>query len=399
MSSTARREPLLTLPFVRLWSLSFFTFLSAFQLFPTIPFRIIALGGTKAEAGLFLGVYTYAAALCAPLMGTIADHIGRRRLLVGVCAGFVVFSVLYGVITWFPALLVVAVVHGSLWSGMMSASGGVMTDILPESRRTEGLSYWGMASTFAIALAPSLGLFLYGFSWLTLCLTMAGLSVVMIGLAAGVGSSTGSGEPFPRLVEIIDVRVLVTALAMSAISFGYGGVTSYVALLATERGILPVSLYFTVFAGMILASRLSLGPVADRIGTRGLLFPGYVVAPVALAVLAFAMTRVGIVISALLFGFTLGIAFPAFMSFILSHTNPARRAATFGSSLMAFDAGIGTGSTVIGFVIERAGFMPAFLVGAAVSVFAIPIFLFGSKRLVAAHTTRISVLEERPPAI
>ena len=66
MSSTAQREPLLTVPFMRMWSLSFFTFLSAFQLFPTIPFRILALGGTKAEAGLFLGVYTYAAALCAP---------------------------------------------------------------------------------------------------------------------------------------------------------------------------------------------------------------------------------------------------------------------------------------------------------------------------------------------
>jgi len=273
-----------------------------------------------------------------------------------------------------------------------------MTDILPESRRTEGLSYWGMASTIAIAVAPSIGLFLYGFSWLTLCLTMAGLSVVMIGLATGVGSSKGSGEPFPKLSEIVDLNVLMTALAMSAISFGYGGVTSYVALLATERGITPASLFFSVFAGMILASRLTLGPFADRIGTKLTLFPGYAVAPFALTILAFATTRVGIVISAILFGYCLGIAFPAFMSFILSHTNPARRAATFGSSLMAFDAGIGTGSTVIGFVIEHGGFQPAFLVAAAVSVFAIPIFLFGSKRLVAAYEMR-PILAERPPAI
>jgi predicted MFS family arabinose efflux permease len=71
------------------------------------------------------------------------------------------------------------------------------------------------------------------------------------------------------------------------------------------------------------------------------------------------------------------------MSFLLSHTSPARRAATFGSSLMAFDTGIGTGSTVLGFIIEHGGFTPAFLVAAGVAVFAIPIFLAGSKRLVA----------------
>jgi MFS family permease len=240
-----------------------------------------------------------------------------------------------------------------------------------------------MASTVAIALAPSIGLWLYGYSWLTLCLTMAALSVVMVGLAAGVGSAKGSGEPFPPMRDIIDFRVLVSALAMTTISFGYGGVTSYVALLATERGIRPASLYFTVFAVAILVSRLAIGPVADRIGTRRLLFPAYGVAPVALAILAFTTSRVGIVASAILFGYTLGVAFPAFMSFILSHTSPARRAATFGSSLMAFDTGIGTGSTVLGFIIEHGGFTPAFLVAAGVAVFAIPIFLAGSKRLVA----------------
>jgi MFS family permease len=71
---SSERVPLFTPRFVQLWVFSFITFFSAFQLFPTIPFRILALGGTKAEAGLFLAMYTYACAFSAPLTGSIADH-------------------------------------------------------------------------------------------------------------------------------------------------------------------------------------------------------------------------------------------------------------------------------------------------------------------------------------
>ena len=76
-------------------------------------------------------------------------------------------SILYGVVTWFPLLLLVGLIHGILWAGLMTSSGAVMTDILPESRRTEGLSYWGMATTCGIAIAPLIGLWLYEISFVT----------------------------------------------------------------------------------------------------------------------------------------------------------------------------------------------------------------------------------------
>ena len=74
-------DALFTPRFVALWSFSFVTFFSAFQLLPVIPFRILALGGTKAEAGWFLTAYTFASAFAAPVTGAIADSIGRRRVL------------------------------------------------------------------------------------------------------------------------------------------------------------------------------------------------------------------------------------------------------------------------------------------------------------------------------
>ena len=62
---------------------TFTVFLSAFLLFPTAPFRVLALGGSEATAGLFLGFLTYASALSAPFTGALADRLGTRRMLVG----------------------------------------------------------------------------------------------------------------------------------------------------------------------------------------------------------------------------------------------------------------------------------------------------------------------------
>lgn len=51
---TAGADRLFTPRFFLMWSYSFTVFLSAFQLLPTAPFHILALGGSHLEAGLFL---------------------------------------------------------------------------------------------------------------------------------------------------------------------------------------------------------------------------------------------------------------------------------------------------------------------------------------------------------
>src|ERR1051326_8037636 len=151
-------EPLLTPRFAALWLYAFVTFFAAFQLLPVIPFRIIELGGSTAAAGWFLFVYTLASAFSAPLMGTTADRIGRRRMLFAASLAFCGFSIAYGLITHIGLLLLVGIVHGALWSGLLSSASAVMTDYIPESRRTQGLAYWGLASIAAISIAPAVGL-------------------------------------------------------------------------------------------------------------------------------------------------------------------------------------------------------------------------------------------------
>jgi MFS family permease len=381
-------DRLFTPRFAGLWLYSFVTFFSAFQLLPAIPFRILDLGGSTAAAGWFLSVYTFASAFAAPVMGTIADHVGRRRLLIAASIAFIGFSFAYGVIRYLPLLLVVGAIHGALWSGILSSGSAIMTEYIPESRRAQGLAYWGLASTGAVAVAPAVGLWVFHFGWITLCFEMAALSVVMTVGAILIQEPTGAhARHRGALADAWDWGVIRTTLTLSVASFGYGGATSYAAILAVQEHVEPKSIYLTVYAVTIVLFRILFSHLLDRVSTKRVLYPSLAIVPVAFFILGISSVRWEMVLSAVLFGIGFGAAYPALASYIVTNTNPARRARTFGSIVWAFDTGIGLGSLTVGALGERFGLGRAFLVAAALSCLSIPIFTWTSRLLVPGGTS------------
>jgi MFS family permease len=375
------KDPLFTKRFLSVWSFQFVTFFSAFQLLPCIPLRILELGGSKAAAGSFLAVYTFASAFSAPVMGSIADHFGRRRMLIVASMLFVVFSLLYGVVPWLPLVLLIGVIHGSLWSSILSSAGAIMTDFIPASRRNEGLAYWGLAPTAAIAIAPAVGLFVYRYGWLALCVEMAIVSASNAVWATRIpGGDREAEHTMPRVRELWDWKVVATTLSLTAIAFGYGGITSYATILCRERGISPDSLFFTVFAITVVVIRVLTSHLGDRSGPLVLLYPAFAAAPFSFLLLAVSHTALQLAGAAVLFGIALGVSFPAFMTFIVGRTDDQRRARTFGSVIWAFDTGIGIGSMAIGAIGAKWGLTTAFVIAAGLSCFAIPIFVVTTRR-------------------
>lgn len=154
-------DRLFTPRFFVMCGFSFTVFLSAFQLLPTAPYHIIDLGGTTFASGLFLGFLTYSSAFSAPLTGAFVDRAGQRRVLIVTSIALAAFSVAYAVITDYRVMLALVLIHGVFWSGLLSASAAYMTGLLPENRRAEGIGYWGLATLSAIAVAPTVGFWIY----------------------------------------------------------------------------------------------------------------------------------------------------------------------------------------------------------------------------------------------
>jgi len=384
-------DRLFTPRFFVMCGFSFTVFLSAFQLLPTAPYHIIDLGGTTFASGLFLGFLTYSSAFSAPLTGAFVDRTGQRRVLIVTSIALAVFSIAYAVISDYRVMLALVLVHGVFWSGLLSASAAYMTGLLPENRRAEGIGYWGLATLSAIAVAPTVGFWIYrAGGWLWLCVGATALNVGMAAIAASLPEHrierTASQ---PRRRRLIELRVLLVSITLGMYSFGYGGITSFTAMYADVNGVSPKSLYLTALAIIMLFTRPPLARLGDRYGYRRIFVPCLVLISCGLACLAVGGTRFWMLLSAVIFGVGFGSAYPSYIGYVMRGVTPDRRGAAFGAILAAFDSGIGTGSTVMGWVIQHYGFRAAFGVAAALSAFALPYFLVVD-RYVVSPTRRVA---------
>ena len=354
---------------------SFTVFLSAFQLLPTAPYHIIDLGGSTFAAGMFLGFLTYASAFSAPITGAVADRFGPRRVLIVCSLALVVFSAAYAVITDFRVLLALVLVHGVFWSGLLSASASYMTHIVPERRRAEGIGYWGLSTLAAISVAPLVGFWVYRRGWVWLCLVTAALNLIMAVIATTLEEHRHEVAPGERSGPALEWRVLVISITLALYSFGYGGMTSFTAMYADANGVQPRSLYLTALAIVILFTRPVLGRLGDRWGYKRVFIPCLVLIAAGMGLLALGGTRGWMIASAIVFGVGFGTAYPSYVGYVMQGIGAHRRGAAFGALLAAFDTGIGTGSTAMGWLIQRFGFATAFACAAALAALSIPYFL------------------------
>jgi MFS family permease len=374
-------DRLFTPRFFLMCGFTFTVFLSVFQLLPTAPFHILALGGSTFASGLYLGLLTYSSALSAPLTGALADRVGSRRILITSSLTIAAFSIAYGIIPGYRVMLGLTLIHGVFWSGLLSASASYLTSMLPERRRAEGVGYWGLSSVAAVAVGPSVGFWVFQFGWGALCIVAATLNLIMAAIAWRLPPEALAPSSAPHHAKrgILEWRVLLLSVTLFMYSFGYGAITSFTALYADVNGIRPKGLYLTALAIVILMTRPLSGRLGDRLGYRRVFLPCLVLIAAGLACLSLGSSRTWLLLSALIFGTGFGTAYPVFAAYVMRHVDARRRGAAFGAILAAFDTGIGTGSTTAGWIIGRYGFAAAFGTAAALSALALPYFLFADR--------------------
>jgi MFS family permease len=385
-----RPERLFTPRFFVMCGFTFTVFLSAFQLLPTAPFEILSRGGSTFASGLFLGFLTYASAFSAPLTGAFSDRAGQRRILITTSLAITFFSIAYAIVPGYRIMLALVLVHGVFWSGLLSASAAYLTNSIPETRRGEGVAYWGLSSVAAIAVAPTIGFWVYRQGWTTLCVESAALNLVMAAIAWRLPHQPIAAERAARPAarrRHVEWRVLALSITLFLYSFGYGGITSFTALYADVNGVSPKGIYLTALAVVILVTRPFSGRLGDRLGHRRVLLPCLALIAIGLGCLCLGGSLGWLLLSAAIFGTGFGTAYPLFVALVMEHVGPEGRGAAFGAILAAFDRGIGTGSTSMGWIIGAHGFVAAFGTAAALSALSLPYFLL-TDRLLDPSTTR-----------
>ncbi len=110
--------------------------------------------------------YIIATAIMTPLSGWLSQKIGRKTMFLASIAGFTLASVLCGVATSLPELVIFRLIQGIAGASLIPLSQTVMLDIYPQRLIPRVMSIWSAAVILGPIIGPTLGGWLTeDFSW------------------------------------------------------------------------------------------------------------------------------------------------------------------------------------------------------------------------------------------
>ena len=128
------------------------------MLLPVVPLFVKdELGGNNVAVGVVVGAFAVGAVLLRPFAGRIGDRMGRRVLIVGGAVIVGAAGLLYILASGVVSLVVVRVLAGIGEAAFFVGAASMITDLSPESRRGEAISYWSVAVYGGLAFGPLLG--------------------------------------------------------------------------------------------------------------------------------------------------------------------------------------------------------------------------------------------------
>ena len=119
------------------------------------------LSATQDEMGWVLTSYIVAAAITIPLTGWLASEFGRRKVFLTSIVLFTIASVLCGLATTLPQMVLFRLLQGVGGAALVPLSQAVLFDINPPKEFGRAMSIWGIGVTLGPILGPALG------GWLT----------------------------------------------------------------------------------------------------------------------------------------------------------------------------------------------------------------------------------------
>ncbi|MDT0574792.1 DHA2 family efflux MFS transporter permease subunit [Croceicoccus sp. F390] len=126
-----------------------------------LPHMQASLGATSDSITWVLTSYIVASAIALPITGFLAARFGTRRLFIVSVAAFVLFSMLCGLSTSLPAMVMFRIGQGIAGAFIIPLSQSIMLDISKPSKHALSMSIWGLGVMIGPILGPIIG------GWLT----------------------------------------------------------------------------------------------------------------------------------------------------------------------------------------------------------------------------------------
>ena len=381
---------------------NFTLFFAFYLLTPLLPLYLSEhFHATKDVIGVVLSGYTVMALLSRPFSGYLVDTFDRKKVLMWCFFLFFIFFAGYLAASTLLLFTIVRTLHGAPFGSVTVANSTMAIDVLPATRRNEGIGYYGLSNNLAMAIAPTAGLLIYHETrnfqllfWLALVIAGIGMAVdSTIKKQPALNSKTQKLKNSKNLIRLD--RFFLTngwMLAVNMVFFGFcfGVLSNYLAIYCKEvmgrTG--GTGVYFALLSVGLIASRLQ--------GSKGLregklsrnAAEGVILSALGYTLFVACPNDFGYYTSALLIGLGNGHMWPAFQNMIINVANHNQRGTANSTILVSWDVGMGLGVLIGGVASEYLGYAEAFWIAASVQIMGTLLFLMKTRGFFEARRIR-----------
>ncbi len=354
---------------IKLWNRSYilvlimstFNYAASQMVNPFISKYALSLGATMTVASTVAGLMSIVALFLRPVSGMCGDKFNRKKIITITSIITAVCMVFYATVDSVPALIVVRVVHGIVFSFSGVAMMAFNTSFMPKAKMGEGMGWMALSNIISSALGPNIGTWIvdeYGYpvcfvASAVICLITT-LIILMIPYVSPP-KDENSSKKF-SINSFISLRILPYAGLMGLFSVGNGLVTAFLILLGDERGIENVALFYTAYSISMVAVRPFIGKLLDRKGLAIILYPSYVVASISMLLLGFANSLWMVILAGILKAIGQGSGSPSIQAASIKALGREKAGVVSSTCYIGQDLGNAIAPTLGGIMYSFVGF-------------------------------------------
>lgn len=352
------KPKLWTKNFISISLSNFFLFLTFYILLVTLPiFALKEFHSSATQAGLMTTVFLLSAIISRPLAGQWLEKVGNKKVLLTALIIFAGASLLYFFPKTVMGFLAIRLLHGVGFGMATTAVGTIVADIIPISRRGEGMGYFVMSTNMAMVLGPFFGLMAiqqWGAQILFIVSVIVAFGALVTGLSVKITKTEHANQSAFSIRNLIEPSAVPIAIVGGFLAIVYSALLSFVSVYANEIHLEHVSsLFFVVYAIVLLMSRPFTGKWLDRYGPNVISYPAILLFAMGMFVLGKSGGAVTFLVSAGMIGLGWGTLFPTFQTIAIQDAAPRKRGLATATFLSIYDTGIALGSFLVGLVVAK----------------------------------------------
>ena len=327
--------------------------------------------GTPADQiGTLMSMFAMTALIVRFIAGPAMTAYDRKKLLKMAMFFFGTAYLGFGLspkiaeLTGLPLITVLKIFR--LIQGLGNAFGNaclmtVISECIPKARFSSGMGIYALAQTISQAIGPTIGTTLrdtigYNSTYLVTGSIMY-INIILIAAIVKV-PNRGTGKFELKLDTMIARESLVPATITFLLATGFTAINSFLLVYAEERIIQNASLYFTIYALTLLATRPLIGKLTDKYGFVKVSIPALIMQGVSFYMIGQSSSLISLLLAGAVCACGYGAVQPAVQSLCMKSVPTQKRGSASSTNYIAMDAATLIGPAICGHVAKSFGYTP-----------------------------------------